>query len=282
MKRIGILYLCTGPYVAFWKEFFESFERNFLPDTEKHYYVFTDSEHIDYEDIDRVNRYFLEPQPWPLVTLLRFQTFLRIEGELNQNDFLMFSNANMACISTVFENEFLPDSKQDERLCFTIHPGYYQKPMYRVPYDRNPKSKAYVPYNKGNQYVIGAMFCGETHAFLEMSRTMRDRINEDLKRNVIARWHDESHINHYILTITNYKLLSCSFCYPYGIDVPMEKKIVAIGKEEKFDIKTFKGQNVITPEKKTIKTYISLIKEHIDKEKIFYYRDFILRKKLGD
>ena len=34
-KSIGVLYICTGPYVLFWKDFFESFEKNFLPNIEK-------------------------------------------------------------------------------------------------------------------------------------------------------------------------------------------------------------------------------------------------------
>ena len=45
-KSIGILYICTGPYVLFWKDFYESFEKNFLPSYEKRYYVFTDAEEI--------------------------------------------------------------------------------------------------------------------------------------------------------------------------------------------------------------------------------------------
>lgn len=51
IKSIGILYICTGPYALFWKDFYESFENKFLPSYEKKYYVFTDVEEIFAEKI---------------------------------------------------------------------------------------------------------------------------------------------------------------------------------------------------------------------------------------
>ena len=83
-ESIGILYICTGPYVVFWKEFYESFEKNFLPDYEKRYFVFTDSDRIFADDNDRVKRVKIDQMPWPLITLLRFSIFLKEEKELKQ------------------------------------------------------------------------------------------------------------------------------------------------------------------------------------------------------
>lgn len=45
-KSIGILYICTGPYVLFWKDFYKSFQEKFLVDFEKRYFVFSDAEEI--------------------------------------------------------------------------------------------------------------------------------------------------------------------------------------------------------------------------------------------
>ena len=41
-KSIGILYLCTGPYKLFWEDFYHTFQTNFLPETEKYYYVYSE------------------------------------------------------------------------------------------------------------------------------------------------------------------------------------------------------------------------------------------------
>lgn len=43
MNKVAVLYICTGKYDVFWKDFYISYEKYFLPDCEKHYYVFTDA-----------------------------------------------------------------------------------------------------------------------------------------------------------------------------------------------------------------------------------------------
>lgn len=280
MKSIGILYICTGPYAIFWKDFYETFEAKFLPNTEKCYYVFTDADNIYQEEATRVHKYYLGPQPWPLITLLRFHTFLSIRDELEKHDFLMFSNSNIVCENMVSEQEFLPDTRKGERMCFTQHPGYFDLPCYKVPYDRNPKSTAYIPYNQGKQYVIGAMFCGDSKEFLNMSEMLRNNINEDLKKNIIARWHDESHINHYLAITNGCKVLTSSYCYPYGMEIPIERKLAAVGKQDKFDIKTFKGQNKVQIKRTIIKRIFDKIKQTYFKEKIYYLRDLLLKKNI--
>ena len=45
MKKLGVLYVCTGKYDVFWDGFFESCEK-YLTGIEKKYFVFTDSERI--------------------------------------------------------------------------------------------------------------------------------------------------------------------------------------------------------------------------------------------
>lgn len=110
-KSIGILYICTGPYVLFWKDFYESFEKNFLPGYEKRYYVFTDAEEIFAENNLNVKKIEIEPMPWPLITLFRFSTFLKIEDELKKCDYLMFSNANMICNEIITPEEFLQEKR---------------------------------------------------------------------------------------------------------------------------------------------------------------------------
>lgn len=280
MKSIGILYICTGPYAIFWKDFYETFEAKFLPNTEKCYYVFTDADNIYQEEAMRVHKYYLGPQPWPLITLLRFHTFLSIRDELEKHDFLMFSNSNIVCENMVSEQEFLPDTRKGERMCFTQHPGYFDLPCYKVPYDRNPKSTAYIPYNQGKQYVIGAMFCGDSKEFLNMSEMLRNNINENLKNNIIARWHDESHINHYLASTAGCKILSRSYCYPPKVKPPVQRKLVVVEKQDKFDVKTFKGQNKSEDKRTIMKRLLDKIKRTYLKEKIYYLRDMVLKKSI--
>ena len=58
MKRptVAVLYLCTGVYQVFWKDFYPNFKELFLPETDKTFFVFTDAPTIDYEGEPDVRR----------------------------------------------------------------------------------------------------------------------------------------------------------------------------------------------------------------------------------
>lgn len=280
-KSIGILYIATGPYIVFWKDFFESFEQHFLLEYEKHYFIFTDSKDCAFSNNARVHIITIENQPWPLITLLRFSTFLRIEDMLKKLDYLVFSNANMICDEIITPEEFLPRDDKNECLSVTIHPGYYQKRKFVFPYERNKQSTAYVPWNCGENYVIGAMFCGVTKAFLSMSKTLKKNIEEDLKKNIIAKWHDESQLNRYILNKNGIRYLKPEYCYPFNMKVDYPRKISAVGKEDKFDVKSFKGQYI--REHSKIRIMIGGIKRKLLlKEHCFYFFDYITRKEVRE
>lgn len=278
-KSIGILYLCTGPYKLFWKDFYESFESRFLLNTNKVYYVFTDEFTTifdNYKNNKNIKFIKIDSMPWPLITLLRFKYFLSISEELMNHDYLMFSNANIICNEFIHEKEFLPN--EIEKLSFCQHPGYIRTRKYNFPYERRKNSKAYIPYNYGKNYVIGAMFAGITEDFLAMCRVLNDRIEFDLKNNIIARWHDESHLNRYIIRKDYLKILSPSYCYPVGFDIPYEKRICGVSKKDKFDVEKFKGI-----EHKDIRAILILkkiIKKLKEEGSILFLRDIIFNKKI--
>ncbi|MFR8222171.1 MAG: hypothetical protein ACLU9T_14650 [Blautia faecis] len=149
------------------------------------------------------------------------------------------------------------------------------------PYDRNKKSTAYIPWNCGSYYVIGAMFCGTSNAFIKMSKTLKKNIEEDLKRNIIAKWHDESQLNRYIIGKKNIRILPPQYCYPCGMNVTYAKKISAVNKEAKFDVNTFKGQ--YKKQSSSLRTFVGKIKrELILKEHVLYFIDCIKCSKLGE
>jgi hypothetical protein len=234
MKKAAILYICTDAYVAFWEDFFRSFEENFLPATHKEYFVFTDASCIYGEnDQERVHRISQENLGWPGNTLFRFRMFRRIENELTKFDYIFFMNANIICAQTVTEQEFLPS---EEQLLVVRHPGYYADLPYVYAYERRKASLAYIPYWKGKVYVCGGVNGGKADAFLKLVKELDERIDKDYQNGIIAAWHDESHINRYILERDDYRLLSPAYCYPEGWDLPFEKKLVVLDKEKKIQL----------------------------------------------
>lgn len=229
-NRVAILYICTGAYDAFWKEFYRSFEEKFLPNTIKEYFVFTDAAHIyDEENCTRIHRIPQENLGWPGNTLFRFRIFSRIIEELKEFDYVFFMNANIICQTEITEEEFLPI---DENLLVVRHPGFYDDKPYVFSYERDKKSLAYIPYTKGKVYVCGGVNGGKADSFIELIQELDRRITIDYENGIIAAWHDESHINKYILDRNDYKLLSPSYAYPEGWDIPFEKKLLLIEKEK--------------------------------------------------
>ena len=46
-KDVAILFIGLGEYSLFYDRFYHSVQENFLPNTDKHYFIFSDEEFID-------------------------------------------------------------------------------------------------------------------------------------------------------------------------------------------------------------------------------------------
>ena len=279
VNKIGILYICTGQYKKFWEQFYTSFEKYFLKGMEINYFIFTDDVEYfeDYKSSLKINIEYLQPMPWPLITLFRFHTFLTVKEKLKNMDYLYFFNSNVECCTEIFAEDIIPRVEYSEELVVCRHPGYDEKLLRFSPYERNIKSTAYVPYNKGLKYVIGAANGGKTHAFLKMCETLKNAINEDLKKNYIAKWHDESHLNRYIINLDGVRYIGPEYCYPTGMSVKYEKKIAGIDKQKVFDVNSFKG---VQKEKQIVRLCNAIA--NYSKMFIMYYADYLLQKDVSE
>lgn len=232
MSKIGILYICTGRYSKFWKDFYKNCEKRFLPNSEKHYFVFTDDQKILNSKNPKIHGIFQEVEQWPFPTLHRFEYFLKQKEELLKMDYVLFMNANLIVKKKILENEVLPQN--DEKLFVTLSPGFYNKVSKDFTYDRNPECSAYIPEGQGNYYFAGGLNGGHSKDFIEMSEIISKRITADYEKGIIALWHDESHINKYMFEFKDkYKILSPAYLYPQGWDIPFEKKIIILDKSKK-------------------------------------------------
>ena len=248
-KSIAILYICTGDYSVFWKEFYENFEEYFCPSYHKTYFVFTDKLEIAYENNGNVRRIKIDDQPWPIITLLRFNIFLSIKDKLKDYDYLMFSNSNIRCRREVSPEELIPDIEKKEGLTVVQHPGYAWSNKIDYPYERRSESLAYIPWNCGKKYVIGALYIGNRNCFLEMAEELDRNVKEDLKNRVIALFHDESHLNRYIIGRSDIRVVGPSYCYPTNTDIPVEEIIGGEEKTKYFEVNKLKNTSKYTQRK---------------------------------
>lgn len=239
--KIGILYICTGVYDFFWKSFYLSTERYFLQEYSwnREYFVFTDASSIygEFEN-EHIHRIYQENQGWPDNTMKRFEMFLRIRDQLeNQMDYLFFFNANMEFLSPVGE-DILPTEKENG-LVGALHTWYFDQHKWNCPYERRRMSFAFIPYWKGKHYFQGSLLGGTTTAFLKMCDTCNRWIDNDLKNNIVPIWHDESIINKYYL-LHPPKVLDCRYNYCEIRNLPVERKIVYKDKTKYFSFENLK------------------------------------------
>lgn len=232
--RIGILYICTGKYDIFWKDFYLSSEQYFMKDAQctREYYVFTDSPQLyDEENNKRIHRIKQENLGWPDNTLKRFHIFLRIKEQLMQEtDYIFFFNANLLFKSSV-NLEILP-SKDSNGLVGTLHPGFFKSNNKEFTYERRINSTAYIPEGVGLHYYAGGFSGGRTKEYLCLCENLKSNIDKDESNNIVAIWHDESHINKYF--IDNPPLtLSPSYLYPEGWSLPFQEIIMIRDKNKK-------------------------------------------------
>ncbi len=221
-KSVAILYICTGAYTVFWKNFYESAEKFLLPGFNKTYFVFTDKKEIFNSSNPQVKLIFQEPLQWPYPTLLRFKFFKRIEAQLQGFDYVYFFNANCRIEKEITGTDFLP--ADDEKIVVTQHPGYFNKTNAEFAYERNPASTAFVPMGEGVLYAAGGLNGGSTQPYLRFVNTCYTNVEADLQNGIVAVWHDESHLNKYILD-KKVKVLHPGFLYPDGAALPFEKMI---------------------------------------------------------
>lgn len=223
--KVAILYICTGKYNQFFSGFYESCEKYFLKDIASvDYFVFTDE--ISLSTASNVHLIERQCQGFPLDSLFRFDMFLQVEKELVKFDYLFFFNSNMLFVAPV-GREILPEK---EGLCAVLHPGYYRKPNFLYPYERNKKSTAYIDppklfQHKKYSYYMGSLNGGKTEAYLEFIRTCSENTHKDYNQGLVAMVHDESHLNKY-LSERKCLALSPAFAFPEGWHLPFSPKLL--------------------------------------------------------
>lgn len=237
--KVAILYIGIGNYIDFWKGFYVSCENHFLIDVKKDYFVFTDAEKIFADE--KVNKIYQADLGWPGNTLMRYAFFMSILDTLKNYDYIYFFNGNVLFLQDISKEEFCP---KDDSLLVVEHHFFVDKPNEVFSYDRNEKSRAYIPMGEGEHYVCGGINGAKASIFIDFIKTLYENIEEDNKNGIVALWHDESHVNRYIIDHPQIELLPACYCYPELVanpDISMERKIICRDKRNYFNLYRFKN-----------------------------------------
>lgn len=212
--KVAIAFIGTSRYLDFLPQYYEKIHENFLPGTEKTFLVFTDGEGDFPEDVKVYSQEHLE---WPYITLTRFEILNKAREEIVKHDWLVFLDADTLVVDKVLEEEFF----SDKPLFGVWHPCHNLKmpPHNKLPgaFETNPLSLAYVntAEHMPEVYYQGCLWGGKVPEVLQMIDELQDRTHRDLQNNVIAVWHDESHLNKYFIE-NKHKVntLSPKYAYP--------------------------------------------------------------------
>ena len=223
--KICILTIATNKYLQFVEKLYDDIAEKFVPGAEIDCLLFTDHE-IE-ETSDNVRVHYIDHEPWPMPTLKRYNYFVKEKDYILEHDYCFYLDADMRIDAPVGE-EVLSD------LVATQHGYQSMHPKEQMSYDRNPECLAYVAPGDEITYYAGGFNGGKTTKFMEMAEVIADRVNKDLKNGVIALWHDESHLNRYLIDNPPDISLTPSYCFDERVighsTYPYQPKIVALSK----------------------------------------------------
>ncbi|HEY1778188.1 MAG TPA: hypothetical protein VGG41_18670 [Solirubrobacteraceae bacterium] len=143
---------------------------------------------------------------WPEATLYRHHVLAHHLPQL-RHDYVFMVDADMLVESPIGPEILAP-------LVATRHPGFVTTARSELPYERRPESAAQVREDEGGVYYAGGFLGGERGRLLELSQRIAASVDRDESRGVLARWHDESHLNRSLIDTPPFLTLSPAYCYP--------------------------------------------------------------------
>lgn len=230
--KVAICFIGTGKYLNFLPKYYENIKKYFLPNSEKTFLVFTDGEGDFPEDIKIYEQEHLE---WPYITLTRFEILNKAREEIAKHDWLIFLDADTLVVDKVLEKNFF----SDKSFFGVWHPCHNlgMPPHDKIPgaFETNPLSLACIDIdNYPKYYYQGCLWGGKITEVLDMIDELQNRINKDLENNVIAVWHDESHLNKYFIENQDkVNTLGPEYAYPevFAGYCDFEPKIIHLAKD---------------------------------------------------
>ncbi len=220
--KVGIMLIAINhPYWQYMQPVVEGIRGFFLPGHDVEIMCWSDMPNYpESKDINYGTTMFAtDSVQWPYPTLMRYHLMLQQEEYLEKFDYIFFLDLDMRVVNVVGD-EILGDG-----LTAAEHPMYSIRREFVPPYEPNPESSAFIqrpgkvlmengkprfqPY-----YYAGGFQGGRTPDFIKAMKAMKKTIDDDMVKNYIAIWNDESHWNKYLSENTPAIVLSPSYVYP--------------------------------------------------------------------
>ncbi|XP_065784192.1 histo-blood group ABO system transferase isoform X3 [Muntiacus reevesi] len=210
---IGLTVFAIKKYVVFLRLFLETAEQYFMAGHKVTYYIFTDRP----ADVPRIalqaGRRLVVLQVgsyrrWQDVSMHRMEMISNFSRQrfLREVDYLVCLDVAMKFSDHVGVEILAP-------LFGTLHPGFYAADRQSFTYERRPSSRAYIPRDEGDFYYAGGFFGGSVPEVYRLTTACHQAMTADRARGIEAVWHDESHLNRYLLSHKPSKVLSPEYLW---------------------------------------------------------------------
>ena len=186
---IGITILCTNAYFVLGIRFIKRFMRFYKGERKVIFYIFSDRDPKDF--LDDINYKWIPTtnDNWVDGTNLKFKSIISLEKE--DVDYLFYFDADTNVSREFTEEWFLGNMVGGQH--------YNDSWPQEKPFDRNPKSMAYIPYDTPlpQMYFYGAFFGGSKLNMIAFCKTLSSWQDKDREINYEPAVNDESYINKY-------------------------------------------------------------------------------------
>ncbi len=224
MKPVAFVSIATDRYINFWVNLVQSARLHFSDGFEHHWYLFTDKkEEIPSEVLaafgERLHIFEIPHLEWPYPSLYRFRYIANIVQSIDQ-EVIAYVDADMCFVSDLALNRAWFENSQYP-LTFVRHPGFYRPSESKFRFylthprillgdihrywnygsqgawETRESSAAFVPRRLRRYYYCGGFWFGNKQAIQEMCEDLASRVEVDEEHGVLAKYHDESHLNAY-------------------------------------------------------------------------------------
>jgi hypothetical protein len=258
MSEIDIVSIATNGYTRYWLKMVESFVQNNKAFKRVVIHLITDDP--DFVALSAPKKpwlkyatYSVGSEPWPYPTLLRYRYISEVFNEIETDNF-MYIDSDML-FHPGFDSE-LARAFANNDLNFVAHPGYWQSDTKnrielnsvsfrsiiaksrrklvlgsQGAWETRQASSAFVPRKDRKNYICGGVWFGNRESIRVMIHELEKSTDMDLENGIIAKWHDESHINRWYSEFGG-NLLKPDFCFDptYPNLANLKPKIEAVNK----------------------------------------------------
>lgn len=201
MSTIGIVIICTNLYYKLGIRFIENFDKFYKGNNNINFYLFTDKKPIYkisklYNKINIIYVHTVHKN-WREGTNSKFNSIVHVIDKymyVDKNSYIYYFDADTNIIKDFTAEWFIGDIVGGE------HFANDNRMLDIKDYDRNPLSKAYIPYDTPlpQIYYLGAFFGGKIDNIkIICTKLIENQKYDTDKYNYEPVFNDESYINNY-------------------------------------------------------------------------------------